>query len=136
MKKMNVVLNEKLNLKKTNLEIGFFKTAKYTNGVHVAQVARIQEFGTLKIPARPFFRRAIISNMNKWINFYKVDFTKSNDNEITLNKIGELARGDIVKSIDALNNPPNAKSTIKQKNSSKPLVDTGLLRRSVTYRVN
>lgn len=133
---MNVILNEKLNLNKTNLEVGFFETAKYPNGTHVAQVARIQEFGTLKIPTRPFFRRAIINNMNKWINFYKMDFTKSSNNEITLNKIGELARGDIINSINTLNTPPNAKSTIKQKNSSKPLVDTGLLRRSVSYRVN
>ena len=44
---------------KEKLEIGFFETARYPNGTFVAQVAYFNEFGTLNIPMRPFFRNAI-----------------------------------------------------------------------------
>lgn len=135
MKKMNAILSNKLKLNKANLEIGFFETAKYPNGTYVAQVARYQEFGTIHIPARPFFRRAVTSNANKWIEFYKKDVQKNNNSFLSLNKVGEIARKDIINSIDAMTTPPLKKSTIKQKGSSKPLVDTGLMRRSVTYKV-
>lgn len=129
-------LNNKLNLEAKKLEVGFFDTARYPNGVYVAQVARYQEFGTIHIPVRPFFRRAILNNMNNWVSFYKKDLSVSNNSAFSLNRVGELMRRDIIKSIDAIETPPNKKSTIKAKKSSKPLVDTGLLRRSVTYKVD
>lgn len=128
-------LESKLNLQNKKLEVGFFDTARYPNGTYVAQVARYQEYGTIHIPIRPFFRTAITNNMHKWIEFYKKDISITNNNAFTLNRVGELARRDIIKSIDNMNTPPNKRSTIKNKKSSKPLVDTGLLRRSVTYKV-
>lgn len=135
MNTISAKLKQKLNLDNAKLEIGFFETARYPNGAYVAQVARYQEFGTIHIPPRPFFRRAIVSNTNKWINYYKNNMKISNNNAYALNYVGELARGDIINSIKTLNNPPNTKSTIRQKKSSKPLIDTGLLVRSVSYRV-
>ena len=52
-----------------------------------------------------------------------------------LSIVGEVARADIIQSITDLKAPPNAESTIKQKKSTNPLIDTGLMRRSVTYKV-
>lgn len=117
------------------LEIGFFDNAKYENGVHVASVASFQEFGTLKIPMRPFFRNAIKKNGVKWFGFFKNQFSKNKDFELSLNQVGEIARGDIIESINNTNTPPLAESTIRRKGSSKPLIDTGLLRASVSYKV-
>ena len=118
-----------------SLEVGFFETAKYDDGTYVAQVAYFNEFGTLKIPMRPFFRNAINSNNKKWFSSLKQLMQKNQNLELSLNMVGELAKGDIIRSINSMNTPANSQSTIKYKKSSKPLVDTGLLRSSVTYRV-
>lgn len=123
----------KSNLK---LEVGFFETAKYENGEYVATIAKIQEYGTLNIPKRPFFRNAIAKNQKKWLSILKNQLIKNHNLELSYNQVGEIARGDIVLSINALNTPANAKSTIEAKKSSKPLVDTGFLRSSVTFKVN
>lgn len=130
----NVKINTRDLLKvKGKLEVGFFQTAKYPNGMQVAQVARFNEFGTSKIPMRPFFRNAINKNTKKW--FASLQQLLAIDNGKALDKVGEIARGDVVQSITTFNTPPNAKSTIKAKKSSNPLIDTGLMRRSVTYKV-
>lgn len=116
---------------KGKLQIGFFESAKYPNGTYVAQVARFNEFGTNKIPMRPFFRNAINKNVKKWFSSLK----QLSQNDKALNMLGEIIRSDIVNSITILDTPANAESTILQKGSSNPLIDTGLMRRSVTYKV-
>ena len=64
------------------------------------------------------------------------DLVETNDAGISYNRLGEIARGDIVKSITKLNTPPNAQRTIEQKGSSNPLIDTGFLRANVTFKVD
>ncbi|HEG5317648.1 TPA: hypothetical protein SEZ16_001700 [Campylobacter jejuni] len=120
---------------KNKLEIGFFETAKYENGEYVASVAKTQEYGNLKIPARSFFRTAIQKNQAKWLNIFKNQDLVNQDLELSLNQVGEIARGDIISSIMQTNTPPNAEATIKAKGSSKPLIDTGFMRSSVNFRV-
>lgn len=117
------------------LKVGFFETSKYQNGIYVADVAKNNEFGTLEIPSRPFFRNAIENNSKKWVNFLAQDLVKSENAEISYNRLGEVARGDIVKSINQTNSPANSPLTIKAKGSSKPLIDTGFLRANVTFKV-
>ena len=120
---------------KEGLEIGFFETARYPNGTFVAQVARYNEFGTLNIPMRPFFRNAINKNIKKWYATLQNAINQNATPSKALSIVGEVARADIIQSITDLRTPPNAESTIKQKKSTNPLIDTGLMRRSVTYKV-
>lgn len=120
---------------KNQLRVGFFETSKYVDGTFVADVAKKNEFGTLKIPSRPFFRNAIENNTKKWVNFLAKDLVKSENAVMSYNRLGEVARGDIVKSINQTNSPANSPLTIKAKGSSKPLVDTGYLRANVTFKV-
>ena len=54
---------------------------------------------------------------------------------MSYNRLGEVARGDIVKSINQTNSPANSPITIEAKGSSKPLIDTGFLRANVTFKV-
>lgn len=129
-------LESKLKLgKKESLQVGFFESAKYGNGAQVASVAFWQEYGTLKIPMRPFFRNAITKNSKKWFAILGNELKTSGNAEFALNRLGEIAKGDIMQSITAIKTPPNAESTIKQKGSSNPLIDTGFLRASVNYKV-
>lgn len=129
-------LNKRLKINaKNGLEVGFFETSKYPNGAYVASVAFWQEFGTLRIPMRPFFRNAIQGKANKWGAYLKNEIQGGLNTDLALARIGEVVKGDIVKSIMATNTPQNAPSTIKAKKSSKPLVDTGFLRASVNYKL-
>lgn len=121
---------------KASLKVGFFESSRYDNGTYVAEVARDNEYGTLKIPPRPFFRNAIDENTPKWVDFLGRDLVNTNDAGISYNRLGEMARGDIVESITRLNTPPNAQRTIEQKGSSNPLIDTGFLRANVTFKVD
>lgn len=118
------------------LKVGIFESAKYDDGTPVAQVAFWQEFGTTKIPMRPFLRNAIAKNMRKWGDSVKTALIGTNDSEKALKMLGEIMRGDIVLSLTNLNTPPNAPSTIKQKGSSNPLIDTGLLRSSISWELS
>ena len=120
---------------KNQLRVGFFETSKYDDGTFVADVAKNNEFGTLKIPSRPFFRNAIENNTKKWVNFLAKDLVKSENAAMSYNRLGEVARGDIVKSINQTNSPANSPITIEAKGSSKPLIDTGFLRANVTFKV-
>ena len=53
-----------------------------------------------------------------------------------LELLGQQCVGQIQERISEGIDPPNAPSTIRQKGSSTPLIDTGALRSAVNYRVN
>lgn len=127
-------LGGKIDITNPTLEVGFFRDAKYPNGKQVAQVASENEFGTHRIPPRPFFRNAIKKNADRWLQFFK-NKAKTNTPYVSLGMLGELIRGDIVLSINQTNTPPNSEITIARKESSKPLVDSGKMRASVDYSI-
>ena len=112
-----------------------FKVSKYENGVYVASVASFNEYGTAKIPPRPFFRNAVAKNSKKWNDILTNELRNSVDVELAYHRVGEVAKGDIVESIMQTNTPPNSPLTIAKKRSSKPLVDTSFMRSSVNYKV-
>lgn len=119
--------------KQGSLEVGILG-GKYPNGLNIAQNARLQEFGTYNIPPRPFFRNALRQNEKKWIAFYKSGLKQRDLNIV--GKVGVMASSDIKMSITKTLTPPNAEATIKKKGSSHPLIDTGLLRAAIDYKVN
>lgn len=134
-KNLNLENELKGLIKNKSLEVGFFEVSKYDNGVYVASVASFNEYGTAKIPPRPFFRNAIAKNSNKWNDILTNELRNSVDVELAYNRVGEVAKGDIVESIMQTNTPPNSPLTIAKKKSSKPLVDTSFMRSSVNYKV-
>lgn len=128
-------LRVKINTKNKSgsLEVGVLQ-GKYPNGLNIAQNAKCQEFGAYNIPPRPFFRNSIKENEKKWVEAYKQGLKKRENNAVE--RVGVLASSDIKATITKLQTPPNAPSTIKQKGSNNPLIDTGLLRASIDYKVN
>lgn len=136
LKNVKIMRSEVLKFSgKNSLEVGFYDTATYPNGQNVAQVAFWNEFGTIYSPARPFFRNAIETNIKKWYASFGDLVRSGGSDKVIMGKLGEVVKNDIVMSITRFNTPPNAETTIKQKGSSKPLIDTGLMRRSITYKV-
>lgn len=122
-----------------DIDVGFFAEARYTDGTPIAAIAFFNEFGTKNIPERPFFRNANEGIKKPLIALLKRQF-KPEDNQLVTLKTAGLAGvlhvNTIQKSITDMRDPPNAPSTIRQKGSSNPLIDTGEMRRSVTYKVN
>lgn len=98
-------------------------------------------FGTKRgIPPRPWLYIAMRKNQNKYRAAMKkfassIFEGKSMTLEHSLRLLGELAKGDIQKSLIALRTPPNKPATIKRKKSSNPLIDTGEMNQSTTYQI-
>jgi hypothetical protein len=106
----------------------------------VLEVAIFNEFGTNSIPARSFLRAWFDENREK-IGTTAAKLMKSvvkgeRTRDEVLELLGQWAVGQIQLRISAGIGPPNAASTVAQKGSSKPLIDSGVLRSSVTYRVD
>lgn len=91
------------------------------------------------IPERPFLTNAMRDNRNKYRDGMKTSAKKlllgQTSLHTVLSKLGIMAQGDIQEEITALQTPPNAPSTIEQKGSSNPLIWTGELRASITYKI-
>lgn len=133
------------------VEIGFFESAKYPDGTSVPYVASIHEFGApnRNIPPRPFFRNCLdkIEASTMAIVRAEIDpMTMTVEND-TIRRVGIAAAGILRQSIVDLDKPPLAESTIARRKAAgkgkrrnkkfamfNPLIDTGTLRRSVTWR--
>lgn len=111
---------------------------KAGEGLTTADVAAINEFG-MGVPERPFMRqtfeqrRGDLQKLGRGLGKRILDGQM--DVERALKVVGVAAVGYVRATIDSGVPPPNAPSTIKQKGSSKQLIDTGQLKGSITAEV-
>jgi len=106
----------------------------------VAQVGFHNEFGTEKIPERSFIRLTI-NTKSKEIkqvarNEYKKIIDGKSNPEKGLGILGAFTAGLIQETFTSNNWVANAERTIEEKGSSNPLIDTGQLRQSISYKVD
>ncbi len=131
------------------VRIGFLESATYPDGKPVAMIAAIQEWGTDRIPPRPFFRNMIKAKAGAWGGeLGKVMVSAGFDSAKTLTSMGMLIQGQLFQSIVDTNSPALAPSTIARKSKGKvtrvagamgpekPLVDTRVMLKSVDYEVS
>lgn len=108
-------------------------------GLSIPQIAAQNEFGTDKIPARPFMRTAVDSNRAKIDKAINGEYDKvvagTSTVKKSLNLLGLFMTALIQKQIRATHYPPNAPSTIARKKSSHPLIDFGQMIQSVRHEV-
>lgn len=106
----------------------------------VADRAMYNEFGTVHIPERPFVRNAMRDNQGKYKTFTATAARRiargEADMTTELNRLGLVAVSDIQDSIGSNIAPANAPSTVKQKGSSKTLIDTGEMRQKVSHELD
>lgn len=112
----------------------------YEDGTTVLENAIWQEYGTSTIPARSFIRAPVEIRKQEIINFINTTYTQYLNNAISNDQGLELIGVFVYNKINMAftNNgygtwPALKSTTIKQKGSSKPLIDQGLLRRSITW---
>ena len=126
---------QKLKLQFGSVEVGFFVGTKYKTGKDVTTVARNNDQGTKNIPERPFMIPAGNKAANKTINITVQSIASGLDEQQALSKAGELFVGFIQKEITNLKEPPNSPYTIEKKGSSNPLIDSGLMRSKVEWKL-
>ncbi|MFK5708608.1 hypothetical protein [Lysinibacillus boronitolerans] len=125
------------------IEVGIFGS----DDSFYAMIAAVHEFGitirkergSIVIPERSFLRSTFDERNGEWAKFVKKQLPKLLDGQMNARticeRLGAKMVGDIQKKLTQLDDPPNAPSTIAKKGSSNPLIDNGILRRRVTYKV-
>lgn len=118
------------------VKVGVLEGATYPDGLPVAQVAFWQEFGTKRMPARSFLRSTVAERSPGWPkSMARIAKQTNYDARATMAQMGEGIKGQIQHTINTLDSPPLAQSTIDAKGFSKPLIETAVLLRSIDYEV-
>lgn len=136
--RLRAILRE---LKSYRIEVGIFGSDEYV------MIANVHEFGaTIRrgkgntiIPERSFMRSTFDEKKEEWVLFFNNQLKRVLKGQmgprVLCERLGAKMTADIQEKITDLDTPPNAPSTIAQKGSSNPLIDTGGLRMRVTWRV-
>ena len=124
-------------IKEGKVRVGWWANSKYSGNLTVPQVARWNEFGTPRVPARPFVRPAIHRNeqdLRERLRHQYQDALRNNkDSMVVLERFGVYVKGLIQDEIVSGHHRPNRPSTIKKKGFNAPLRDTLLMLNSITY---
>lgn len=118
-------------------------TAKvYGNGIKVVEIAAIHEYGLGNVPSRSFLRVPFIAKNQEMGDAtayaFQQIFNGAASAKDALGLIGAEARNYV---LDSFRNngygtwPELNPETIRRKGSSKPLIDKGILRGSITWEV-
>ena len=117
------------------------KTRKKSKSALVEEYAVFNEYGTSRIPARPFFRLSIkTSKAQKEIQEYmkkQVEMIIAGDiaGQQAYENLGTFVVQKIKKTIMSGNFAANKDETIKRKGKSTPLMDTHTLYNSINYEI-
>ena len=133
-------------LAELSIKAGILEDAGSRDGVPVAEYAAWNEYGVpgteekWAIPPRPFIRGYVDDNGEKIKNIQEMLVAQVIDGKIdpdtAADKLGKNTKEGIKHYIKTSSNfTPNAPATVKRKGTNRPLVETGLLRRSVNYKV-
>lgn len=122
------------------VNVGFPATGEQhreSEGMSVAEVAAVHEFGSLNMPERSFLRAGIRKNLKAYHQLNKKTLRQVLLGRMTLvhalGLLGEQAKSDVQTEITDGDFAPLSEATIKRKGSSKPLIDSGQMRQSVAW---
>ena len=136
---MRKIMAEFKNAHKAELVVGVLEGSKNAEGFNIAEYATANEFGTDKIPSRPFMRTAFDENKPGYIRYMEKIVKQIGQVAFAqmVTTLGLKAEKDIQQTITGRNFLPKlADSTIKaKKNSTKTLVDSGALAGSIRHLI-
>jgi hypothetical protein len=136
-------LNNAADMKKAGVDVGIFasdgaEAKKGSPDLTLIEVAVFNEFG-LGVPERSFIRGYVDEKENETKELVRKLAERILAGKMTkdqaLDLLGLKVQGGMQKRIADGIEPANAPSTIARKGSSTPLIDTGQLRSSITYKV-
>ena len=127
------------------VKAGILNNATTTDGKSIPEYAVYNEFGTSRIPARPFMRTVAKEKPKQWIGEMVLHVRgRATEPAIwkqALGVAGESMKSDIKDSIQNGNWTPNAPATVRAKarkgkvEPDHPLIDTGQMLAAVSYEV-
>ena len=107
--------------------------------INMATLGAIQDLGNENIPARPWLEPGFHVGDEEYVSIMQNAVAQAIEDgkgmAQAMNQVGLLAVGNVQQFMTELKAPANAESTIKRKGSSNPLIDEGLMRSSVTYKI-
>lgn len=109
--------------------------------IGLAEIAFIMEKGSTvnNIPPRPFMQQTRTMNEKKVADLSKKYLSAISTGKMSamdaIKKLGASYESAMKKIFISGTFAPNAPSTARRKKSSRPLIDTGLLRQSIKYKV-
>ena len=113
--------------------------AKFVRNDFVGPTSGVTAGHTIKIPERSFIRSTMNSNKKKYTELLekgiKSALAGATSVKSVYEKIGIIIVNDVKTTMVTGNFTPLKSSTIKAKGSSKPLIDSGEMRNSITYEV-
>lgn len=118
-----------------SVRVGVLENATYPDGTPVAMVAFWNEYGTRTSPVRAFFRTTVSENKRNWVLSVQNLMKIHNDPKRVMGLIGVHMQEQIVQSINTWSDPPNSAYTIAKKGFDKPLVERGIMMRSIKSEV-
>ncbi len=105
----------------------------------VLEIAVFHEFGTVNVPERSFVRAGFDQNEAKITRKIEFLLGKVLDRRLSADAFYELIGAEVTGILQEflidLRDPPLLPGTVKRKKSSNPLVDSGQLVGSITWRV-
>lgn len=127
------------------VEIGIFEDAtNEQTGERIAPYAADNEFGTKKIPRRPFLGQTFKANAKKYANIIKGVITSNIDDpdnamRKAFSAVGRVAQTDVVQTIKS-NMPPTdtryqQKKRLKKGAEYTTLIDTASMVKSIGFRL-
>lgn len=124
-----------------NVEVGIRGEDDQRHALEVGNVelGAIHEFGLGNVPERSFIRDTIDKNLNGYRPLTRAlskrVYTLKMSLKNALEVLGSKVQSDMRRAIEAGIPPALDPATIARKGSSKPLVDTGQLKASISYKV-
>lgn len=130
---------------KTTAAVGLFSGSTAEGGAEIIKYAVHNEFGTKRIPARPFMRHTLATRRAHWYKLMHTLLASGKyDPRAALMLVAETAVKDIQLTIETAGDGafvPSAAKTIERKKArgkrypDKPLIDTGAMQEAVTYEM-
>jgi len=117
------------------------KNGMHEGGINMATLLALHVYGvpTRGIPQRDPLRPPLIANAQRYSDLLAIGLKNAlangTDPKIVYEKIGIVATNDVKDYFITGNFKALSEKTIKAKGSSKPLIDTGELRNSISYEV-
>lgn len=121
------------------VNVGYAEGPKEEDGTSIAMVAAVHNFGAPEksIPERPFMTQAIANNREQFMALNRKNIPLVLEDKMTtdqaLGQLGAMAVGAIQREIKTGEFVALKPATIKQKGSSKPLMDTNQMLQSTTF---
>lgn len=127
--------------KHDHVAVGILQDEKRDDGFSMVDLGLVHEYGSKDghIPERSFIRSTCDAKRKEHLrllrNLEKKVFKSRLSKKQALIQLGEVVCKDMVQAINAGLKPELKTTTINRKKSSKPLIDTGRLKGSITHEV-